>query len=49
MTIQKMVCGKSGKAYYQVTGMGPKRLIIVEDELRHRALQAWTAMFEAQS
>ncbi len=48
MTIQKMICAETGKSFFQVTGNGPKRPIVVEDELRHRALQAWASMFRAQ-
>ena len=49
MTITKMICTETGKSFFQVIGNGPKRLILVEDELRHRALQAWASMFRAQA
>ena len=48
MTITKMICAETGGSFFQVIGNGPKRLILVEDNLRHRALQAWVSMYRAQ-
>ena len=42
------LCG-DGEEFFQVTGNGPKRLIVVEDDLRHLALQAWVSLYEAQA
>ena len=39
MKIQKLFCTKTMKDYYQVSGAGPKRIVIVEHEVRFVAIE----------
>ena len=48
MKIQKLFCPKTMKDYYQVSGAGPKRAVIVEHEVRFVALQEWVTLYQKQ-
>lgn len=44
MKIEKMNCAITSSAYYQATGKGPNRAIIVEHETRKGAMLNWAAL-----
>jgi hypothetical protein len=48
MMIQKLFCMKTMSHYFQVSGRGPTRTVIVEDTNRTRAIEAWTEIYERQ-
>ena len=48
MKIQILFCTKTMKDYYQVSGAGPKRIVIVEHEVRFVALQEWVTLYQKQ-
>jgi hypothetical protein len=48
MMIRKLFCTEKMSHYFQVTGKGPTRTVIVEDENRARALEAWGEIYRRQ-
>jgi hypothetical protein len=48
MMIQKLFCTKTMSHYFQVSGRGPIKVVIVEDQNRTQAIEAWTEIYERQ-
>lgn len=48
MTIEKLFCTEKKSHYFQVSGKGPKKMVIVEDQNRAQAIKAWTEIYERQ-
>jgi hypothetical protein len=48
MTIEKLFCTEKKSHYFQVSGKGPKKMVIVEHNVRAVALQEWVTLYQKQ-